>query len=200
MHPILGDETSGRSSCASEPADQIIARAQKGDCVAFAELFELFNRPICTYLTRMVGNDELARDLAQETFLKAWKNLPRLHGELHFRAWLYRIATNVAYSHQRRARLIRWLPWSKDDEEAGHVELSVAGPEESVGEAELVQQALACLTPQYKACLLLQIVEGFSQREVAEMLGISEKSVGANVCRGREQFRQLYRQLKGAAE
>jgi len=176
---------------------ELVERARVGDAQGFTALFQHFNPPLCTYLARLVGNDELGRDLAQETFLLAWKNLPRLQGELHFKAWLYRIATNVARSHLRHERLIRWLPWLEHEERHRDSLPSVAGPEEHVGEAECVAQILASLAPQCRVCLLLQLVGGFSQREIAALLGISEKSVGAYVCRGREQFRREYRRLKG---
>src|SRR5205085_713552 len=102
--------------------------------------------------------------------------------------------------HLRHARLIRWLPWQDDDATSSNPYTSIEGPEEQTGETECVQQAMASLAPQCRTCLLLQLVAGFTQREIAEALGISEKSVSAYVSRGREQFRSAYRRLKGAAE
>ena len=175
-----------------EQSSQLVELARLGDAGAFAALFHQYNAPICAYLARMVSNDEAGRDLAQETFLHAWKSLPTLSGELQFKPWLYRIATNLARSHMRHERLVRWLPWAE------HEELrQSAGPEEGVSENECIRQALAQLAPRCRACLLLQVVSGFSQREIAAMLAISEKSVSSYVSRGREQFRQLYRQTKG---
>ena len=187
-----GDDTNASESAPYGTLTEMVERARVGDAQGFTALFQHFNGPICIYLARLVGNDELGRDLAQETFLLAWKNLPHLQGELHFSAWLYRIATNVARSHLRHERLIRWLPWMERDNLP-----NMAGPEESVSEMECVKQALACLAPQCRICLLLQLVGGFSQHEIAAMLGISNKSVGAYVFRGREQFRTAYRRLKG---
>lgn len=114
-----------------------------------------------------------------------------MHGELQFKSWLYRIATNAARSYLRRTRLVRWLPWTEQNT------LWIAGPEEQAGEAEHIRQVLARLGAQSRVCLLLQLSAGFSQREIATVLKISEKSVSAYVSRGREQFRQLYRQTKG---
>lgn len=175
---------------------EMVALARSGDAKGFTSLFQTYNAQICTYLARLVGNDELGCDLAQETFLRAWKSLPAVQDELQFKPWLYRIATNVARSHLRHERLIRWLPWIEHEENAGE-QMSIAGPEERVSEIECVEQAMARIAPQCRTCLLLQVVAGFSQREVAELLHISEKSVGAYVSRGREQFRKAYRQLKG---
>ena len=198
--PLDADAGVGKNETGSDAAGtlqtEMVELARQGDARGFAALFQAYNAQICTYLARLVGNDEMGRDLAQETFLRAWKSLPSIENELRFKPWLYRIATNVARSHLRHERLIRWLPWVEHESET-HVEwLHVAGPEERTGEMECVERALAQLAPQCRMCLLLQLVAGFSQREIAEALGISEKSVGAYVSRGREQFRRAYRQMK----
>ena len=174
-----------------------IELARAGDQRAFTQLFEYYNGPICTYLAHLVGNDEAGCDLAQETFIRAWKGLPRLQGKINFRPWLYRIATNVARSYLQRERFIRWLPWGDYEKEATQQVVGVAGPEEQASEQECIKQVLAMLSPQHRTCILLQDVAGFAQREIATILGISEKSVSAYVSRGRDQFRLAYQQLKG---
>jgi RNA polymerase sigma-70 factor (ECF subfamily) len=171
--------------------------ARDGDQNAFTRLFEHYNGPICTYLSHLVGNDEVGRDLAQETFIRAWKGLPRLQGDLAFRPWLYRIATNVARTYLQRERLMRWLPWKDYASDTSQGIQPVAGLEEQFNAQEAIVEILATLSPQCRTCLLLQHVSGFAQREIATILGISEKSVSAYVSRGREQFRLSYQKLKG---
>jgi RNA polymerase sigma-70 factor, ECF subfamily len=179
---------------------RVVELARAGDSLAFHDLFQQYNGQVCTYLARLVGNDEVGRDLAQETFIRAWKSLPEIRSNAHFKPWLFRIATNIAISHLRHARLVRWLPWQEDNSDSAptRLELSVDSPEERTSETECVQHVLAQLAPQSRTCLLLQLVAGFSQREIAESLGISEKSVSAYVSRGREQFRRVYSRMKGA--
>jgi RNA polymerase sigma-70 factor (ECF subfamily) len=175
----------------------MVEHARAGDRAAFTALFERYNARICRYLARLVGDDDLGRDLAQDTFLAAWRGLPGIQDDARFGPWLYRIATNLARSHLRRARLIRWLPWGDAGGHTGAGHPSMVGPEEHAGEAEYVALALARMSPQCRACLLLQLEGGFSQREVAQLLGISEKSVSAYISRGRQQFRQAYQSLEG---
>jgi RNA polymerase sigma-70 factor (ECF subfamily) len=182
-------------SAAGEAED--VKLASCGDEAAFTRLFHHYNAPICVYLACLVGNAEVGGDLAQETFIRAWKNLPTLVDEVHFKSWLYRIATNLAHSHTRRERLVRWLPWHEQSSRDALPSAWVEGPEMQTGEAEYVRQVLAQLGPQVRSCLLLQLYGGFSQREIATALNISEKSVSAYVSRGREQFRRLYRQIRG---
>ena len=193
-----GDPT--RAAVIDTDLTQLVGLARAGDGPAFRDLFQRYNGQVCTYLARLVGNDEAGRDLAQETFMRAWKSLPAIRSDAHFKAWLFRIATNIAMSHLRHTRLVRWLPWREEEIITSRIDLSIEGPEEQAGEAECVQYALAQLAPQCRTCLLLQLVAGFSQREIADSLGISEKSVSAYVSRGREQFRRAYTRVKGAVE
>ncbi len=174
----------------------LVERAREGESAAFTALFEHFNARIFRYLERVVGNAEIGRDLTQETFIAAWRALPTLHDSRSFSAWLYQIATNMARLHLRRARLIRWLPWSAPETSTAGAHLSLVDPEEQVGQSEAVRLALAELAPKYRICLLLQLEGGFSQREIAQLLGITEKSVSANISRGRQQFRQVYLRLE----
>lgn len=186
----------GEPAYSSEGETDYVDLARKGDGPAFARLFQHYNAPICAYLARLVGDDELGRDLAQETFIRAWKSLPGLSGELRFKPWLYRIATNLARSQMRHERLVRWLPWHEQERREDQ-SLRIEGPEERAGENEIMRKILASLGPQMRISLLLQLYAGLSQREIAAVLKISEKSVSAYVSRGREQFRQLYHQAKG---
>lgn len=181
------------ASDAAETA--LVEQARAGDRAAFTVLFERYNAPLCRYLAHLVSNDELGRDLAQEAFFAAWRALPEMGEALQFRPWLYRIATNQAYSHLRRARLVRWLPFADQEAPSEARAPSVAGPEARVGEAEQLALALAQVTPKYQACLLLQVQEGLTQREIAQLLHLPEKQIGVYVSRAREQFRRAYRRL-----
>lgn len=189
----IGDEVPGAGADQRDDTlESLVGRARSGDHAAFAALFERFNPRICAYLAHVLGDDELGRDLAQETFLAAWRALPGLRGDLRFAPWLYRIATNAARSHLRHVRVVRWLPWADAAADDSPLHPHAPGPDAHAGESELVAHALRALAPQYRACLLLQVEAGFSQREISALLGISEKSVSAYVSRGREQFRRAY--------
>jgi len=172
----------------------IVEQAQAGDKVAFDTLFENYITRICTYLAHIVGNEEEGRDLAQETFLKAWQSIGSLHNESRFDTWLYRIATNTAIDYLRR-RKFHWSRWEAIENEDVPASMRIAGPEEQVAETEHIRQALAKVSLKYRTCLLLQLVADFSQRQIAAALKISEKSVSVYVSRGCEQFRVAYQQL-----
>jgi len=178
------------------PMAALAEQARAGDRAAFTALFHQYNAPICRYLAHVVGNDEVGRDLAQETFFLAWRSLGDLRDASRFGPWLYRIATNLARSHLRQARLTRWLPWAEPGEAQAARYPTSPSPESQVGEAQQVALTLAQLTPKYRICLLLQLEAGFSQREIAHLLHLAEKSVSVYVSRGREEFRRAYQRLE----
>lgn len=173
-----------------------VAQAQAGDKTAFDALFEYFNARICTYLAHIVGDTEEGRDLAQETFIKAWQGLGKIHNEIRFDTWLYRIATNTAIDYLRRRKVRRHT----NTIDSTPANLSISGPEAQVAEQEHIRQALAKVSLKYRTCLLLQLVADLSQRQIAASLNISEKSVSIYVSRGCEQFRHAYQQLSQTNE
>ena len=172
---------------------ELVKRAQEADRAAFTTLFQRYNASICTYLARMVGNDEDGRELAQETFLKAWQGLAGLREASQFKPWLYRIATNLAYDYGRRQQKIRMLPWVNS---ITNMRSRITDPEELIVEREHTYQALAQVRPKFRTSMLLYHVAGFSQREISELLGISEKSVSTYICYGRQEFRKAYQRLE----
>ncbi len=116
-------------------------------------------QPIYNYVYHLVGDREQADDLTQDTFLKAFRALPKMDANLKLSAWLYRIATNTAYDALRRRKLIAWLPWQDLDHEPADVES--ADPQEIYGTTEMVRAALRRMPQQYRAALLLYTQEGF---------------------------------------
>ena len=177
------------------PSDErtLVLRAKDGDQSAFEILYERYNDRICRYLTRMTGNDGVGCELTQEVFLKAWESLLSLRDPARFASWLYRIATNRAYNYQEHAKLLHTIPW---EEYAARAEVSgLAGPEQQVEESELLKLALARVSPTYRPCLILYVVEEYSQRQIAELLQIKETSIGRYVSRGKEELRQIYLRL-----
>ena len=188
------DPTPSRLNKDSHWYIEIVAQARLGNVLAFDTLFEYYNTRICTYLAHIVGDNEEGRDLAQETFLKAWQGIGSIHDEARFDTWLYRIATRTAIDHLRR-RKFRWSHGETNQFDNTSSNLYISGPEEQVAEQEHIRQALAKVSLKYRTCLLLQLVADFSQRQIAASLNISEKSVSVYVSRGSEQFRLAYQQL-----
>jgi RNA polymerase sigma-70 factor (ECF subfamily) len=161
----------------------------------------------------MTRDRELAADLAQDTFERAFAAAPNLAGIGQPRAWLYRIATHVALNALRHGHHFEWLPLSRvmpeSDEEVAEAWSALPSVEfpkspgnlaDDVAERDAVWTVLAELPPRWRAVLLLQTVAGFEVREVAVLLQLSEANIRKSLFRAKERFRALYRSLDGRGD
>ncbi len=161
---------------------------QDEETTLVAELFELYHESIFAYLYRLLNDKEWAHDLTQDVFLQVFRHKHTLQTVHNERAWIYRIASNLAFNALKRQRRFTWLPWHRED--SRHIQ--EAGPAEQIGERAAVEAALDRLPPNYRAPLLLYSRYGFTVREVAVAMDISEGAVKNRLYRAREMFRQLY--------
>jgi RNA polymerase sigma-70 factor (ECF subfamily) len=164
----------------------LVAQIRAGDEAAFEALMLRYQAPIVRYLHSLTGDAEQARDLAQETFLRAFRSLGTLREPATLRAWLYRIAHHQAYSLLRRRALVRWLPLPHA------LRAHTPAPDGATIAAARVAQALAQVPLDQRAPLLLHLVAGFSYLEIAALLRASEGAVRMRISRGRAAFRAAY--------
>ncbi len=174
----------------------LVKCAQAGDAESFAILFQNHQREICGYLTSLLGNREDAYDFTQQVFFKAWLNIGKLKIASCFAVWLRQIARNLTYDYWR-GRKVLYVSWEHLEE--SNVVEGVDGPEDSIVETEMVYLALAELSPKLRQCLL-GVVNGFSHDEIAERVGIGEKSVGTYISSARKEFRVIYQRLQSEQE
>lgn len=158
---------------------------------AFAELVRRYQTRIYRYLARMVGCREEARDLTQETFLSAYRTLPRWQRRAPFRTWLFRIASNAAIDVLRRRRLHN--PVSMDD--TAEPSAGAPGVEQVHHSGEryaFFLRALHRVPDLYRQPLLLRELEGMSYSEIATLLDIAEGTVKSRIARARAQLLDLF--------
>ena len=149
---------------------ELVVSAQNGDRNAFSELVRLHAQGVLNVVHRMCGDEQLAEDAAQETFIRAWQNLPSFRPETPLRNWLYRIAVNAGTDMLRREKRI--LP---DDIHEQNLTDGVPGPEAQVSQKErarLVQSAILSLSEASRAVLVLREYEGLSYQEISSTLDI----------------------------
>jgi len=173
--------------------DNLVKLAQARDEEAFTALFSYYSSGIGGYLAGLVDPED-RDDLAQETFIKAWKELPHLREVSRFKPWLYRIATNLAYDYRRRQSKQRRFKWLSLDD-CNDLDSS-ENLEEHVIEEELVRQTLKEVPWKYRTCLLLEIEGKLTRHEIAEVVGIHENSVTTYISNARRCFRQVYNRLQ----
>ncbi len=170
--------------------DQVVELLRTGDAPTFCTLIERLQQPLTGYLHRLVGDREVALDLAQDTFLQVYKEISKTSGELKLDAWIYRIATNYGLRYLNRKRLRQMIhldgPENLDDS------LATAGPEDQTVTRILVHQALGRMNPKDSAILQLHFGNSFSYEEIGHILKMSSEAVRKRVARGVEKFRVLY--------
>lgn len=151
------------------------------------ELFARHHGEIYAYLIRMIRDPELAADLTQDAFIKAYKAYDSLEKPENARAWLYQIAHRVALDHIRRGKIVRFLPWTGESRGAS------PSAEHLVMETHLsgdLQRALARIPERQRAALLLAEIHDLTGLELAAALGVSHVAARALLTRARESLRQ----------
>jgi len=151
------------------------------------ELFAAHHSEIYAYLIRMLRDPELAADLTQDAFVKAYRNYDTLEKPENARAWLYQIAHRVALDHIRRQKIVRFLPWTGESRGAA------PSTERLVMDAHLsgdMQRALAKIPERQRAALLLAELHDLTGLELAAALGVSHVAARALLTRARESLRQ----------
>jgi len=176
----------------------VIERARNGDEEAFVLIYERFSPQIYRYVYRLVGNQELADDITQETFLKAFQGIRSIARDSNVSAWLYRIASNACFDILRRRKLITWMPILEESEKTGEFTSDDFAPQ--VIESQIVRRTLREMPPALAVCLVLRSVEGFSCEEIAEILKIPKGTVFSRLARAREAFMQGYRDFSHNTE
>lgn len=162
----------------------------------FTELLDRCQWQLYIFLRGIVGDDEQARDLMQDTFYDAWRtarqgNPPfdsNSEEEAGRRRWLFHVAYNRACSALRRRRLISWLPLESSSRD-GFEDCSF---ESRIVESQAVHAALASLSPADASCLLLIIVHGFTAAEVSQIIGASPEAVAKRFSRAKRRLRDAY--------
>ena len=172
---------------------QAVESLRAKDARAFCSLIERLQQPITAYLHRLVGNREVALDLAQDTFLQVYKEIEKTSPDLFLDAWIFRIATNygLRYLNRRRLRHFVGLDDPSCPEDFNH-HLMVPGPESQAETRILVHETLLKMKPQDAACLHLHYGNGFTYEEISHVLGMTPEAVRKRVARSVEKFRALY--------
>lgn len=176
----------------------LVAAARDGDRDAFDELVRVTSRDTYTLAYRLVGNEEDARDVVQETYLRAYKGIGRFRGDAQFSTWLYRITANCANTHLGKRRRHR------HDELPEDAQVADADPDRDPQATVLVSSlrdrltvALDELAPKLRAVVVLRDVYDLPHEAIARELGISETAAKVRLHRARRKLRETVFPIRG---
>ncbi len=179
---VLLSGSSRRGLEAGEAA--LVARARAGEAAAFEELYVRYRDQTYNLCLSLCADREEAQDLLQETFVRAYRSLPRFRGEAQFTTWLHRITVNLCHDNRRKqARPVAPAPepaWPRERETV-----------------EQVRAALAQLRPPYRAVLALRYGQALSYQEIAELLHWSLARVKVTLHRAKLAFKDVYLLAQG---
>lgn len=183
----------------------LVKKSQSGDIEAFEQLVSAYDRRAYNIAYRVMGNEEDAKDMAQEAMLRVYRSIKDFKGQSSFSTWLYRIVTNVCLDELRRRKNDKHVSIDStiqtEDGEL-HIELSSdkETPEtayERVEQRELIKKAIGELNDEYRSVIVLRDIQGFSYEEISNMLECSLGTVKSRINRARAMLRD---KLKGSME
>ena len=176
--------------------EALVTEAQAGSLEAFEALYRRLQPGIYAFVRGQVREAELAADLAQQTFVRAWESLPRLRKAGAFMGWMYRIAANLVRDEAKsgRARLeVAASALSEGDPALTRAAMADPQPEQALASAELrqaVRAALAALPAEHQAVVVMHHFEGMSVAEIAGVLKVRPGTVMSRLARAREAMRR----------
>ncbi len=191
---------------------ELVERAQRGDKRAFEMLVVKYQRRIERLIARMVRDVDLVQDIAQESFIRAYRALPQFRGDAAFYTWLYRIAVNTAKKAMvdlKRDLLVTESSRAganDDDDETSRVERELTTGETPEGLlaskeiAEAVNAAIEALSPDLRQAITLREIEGLSYEEIAELMNCPIGTVRSRIFRAREAISLRLRPLVDARQ
>jgi RNA polymerase sigma-70 factor (ECF subfamily) len=175
--------------------------APPGDAGSFEAIYERYGTRVLNLAYRMVGNEETARDLAQEVWIKVFERLDTFESRAEVFTWIYRITVNHALNHMKRERRVRWLDvldrsvgevLREESADPAFVEGAESPPADTVMEADErarhLWRAIQSLDPKYRVPLVLFHYEEQSYKQIADALELSMAAVEARIHRARKQL------------
>lgn len=176
---------------------ELIINSIAGRSDGFEELVRRYQRPITSYVFRMLGDYESSLDVTQEVFIKVYNSLTKYSSEYKFSTWLYRIAHNAAIDHRRRNSV---TPQSLEAENADgsyqiQLESRDLSPEQDRERSEWrieIDAVVKCLPPAYRDLILLRHGQDLSYDEIADVTGLPLGTVKNRLFRAREMMREMF--------
>lgn len=195
----LVGQSSGRVGTLMNSSEELIARARRGEDEAFRLIFDRYGRPVISFIYDMVGQRDLAEELTQETFVRAYKNLNSMRDETKLSTWLFGIAKNVAreslrYKHRETDKV------GIDDDRVIELSDGKLPPDRQLLDKELngvIKDALGALDEDKRVVFTLKVFQQRSYEEIAEITGSSIPKLKTDLHRARAEMRRRIKPYLG---
>lgn len=175
---------------------ELISRAQRGDMLAFRQLYDAYLRRVAAQVGRLLGPSSEVEDVVQEVFVQVHRSLPKFRGDSEFSTWLYRVTWNVTVTHLRRRP--NHTPVDLPALMQFACEKELWGKLEARDKLRTLYAALNELPDEYREAFILFEIEGNSLQEIAQMTDTSLNTIASRVRRSRERLRALLESVEGS--
>jgi len=187
---------------------QLVERVREGDKQAYGLLVEKYRRKLMRLLSRMVRDQDEIEDIAQETFIKAYRALPQFRGDAAFYTWLYRIAVNTAKNYlSAKGRGMQTMSDQalndEDEPDERLVAQDISTPESELLTKQVayaVNEAVEALPEELRQAITLREIEGMSYEEISEAMDCPIGTVRSRIFRAREAIAAKLRPILGTSE
>lgn len=204
----MGDrfiEEAEGGNAVSDMEKLLVKKSQSGDVESFELLISAYDKRAYNIAYRVMGNEEDAKDMAQEALLRIFRSIKDFKGQSSFSTWLYRIVTNVCLDELRRRKNEKYVSMdSTIQTDSGELHMELCSDKETpesvyerVEQRELIKSAISELNEDYKSVIVLRDVQGFSYEEISNMLDCSLGTVKSRINRARNMLRE---RLKSSME
>lgn len=176
---------------------ELVTKVKNGDTDAFERIIKLYEKKICSVIYYMVKNENVVEDIAQEVFIKLYKNISKFNEQSSLYTWIYRITVNACYDQIKKERKITYIN-NHIETEDGEQEIEIEDEKQNVSdiiekrmEKEMLIRAIKMLPDEARALIVLRDIRGFTYWEIADMLKLKLGTVKSKISRARSQLKQL---------
>lgn len=183
---------------ATVPDTELIERSRTGDQAAFRLLVERYERQVAGTVVGMMGNTEEAEDVGQEVFIRFYRSMDKFRGDAALGTYLTRIAINLSLNAIKKRKRKQIFNFFSAEDKTPMLQIPDTGQtREQVETQELVQKALLDLDKDFRAVLVLRLIEGYSSQETADMLGLPLGTVLSRLSRAQKKLKEILEHTYG---
>ena len=176
---------------------ELLLKAKEGSNEAFEEIIKLYQQKVCSTIFYMVKNENIVEDLAQEVFIKVYKNISKFNEESSLYTWIYRITMNTCIDEIKKEKKITYINTYVETDE-GDLEVQFEDETQRVDEIlenkikkESLIKAIKALPSEQRALIVLRDIRQFKYMEIAEMLNLNLGTVKSKISRARQNLKEL---------
>ncbi|MCD4769865.1 MAG: sigma-70 family RNA polymerase sigma factor [Bacteroidales bacterium] len=173
----------------------LISFTLEGDQKAFGEIVRRYEKMVARTVKSMLGDIQQADDIGQEAFIRLYHSLADFRGDAKLSTYLQRIAINLSLNEIKRKGRYVSLFYQSDNDKEMFIDLPDNSSESSVDMKEILDMAVKKLTPEFRAVITLRLIQGYSTKETAEILGSPLGTVLSRLARAKEQLREIIEKL-----